>query len=739
MVRGLWLRVPIALLLAVGGVRSARAKTFVVSDVFDRADDPPAPDCTGETCTVRSLRDAVLAANANPGADAVQLGPDVYKLNILAGADDAKTGDLDVTEDLTVTGLQGAGSTFVDAMGNDGTKKGRVFHVHPGATLTLRGITVRNGDAALEEPGSDPCVVNTGGTCDVSCAACDRCAMGGGGVCVEGALIVDSAVIETSTGVSGGAIQGPAALYASVILNNIVTQHGGGIASTEGGTVEIHGSSLAGNKAPNGRGGAIYSENGHLLVTETTLAGNGASKGAGIATSGSSALELRGSTLNDNTATGAGGGLAVIGASEITIADCTFSGNAAASEPAPGGGGIYISSGCTGTTCAVNNVTVANSKTGSGWWSTGAAGTLPTVTNTLLAGNTPKDCKGSFVSGGSNLIQNDVDCVTVAGDVVDKDPKLRALASNGGPTQTIGFVARKTDDEERPAWDAGNDACEPLDQRGAARNGRCDIGALEWYPDSDGDGIDAAFDNCPDASNATQVDTDKDGIGDACDQCPALATPTSTADSDGDGVIDHLDCCPGTPAGVEVDAQTGCDVERACPCIGPESSVAGVTPRWCGRKMWLNCVRHHEQVIANATFYETRRARRQHVRQTVKAMRQANPDCGRRLPGVGGRDRDGIEAGDVCPRVCDPYQRDRDGDGVGDPCDNCPDDANPDQADTTDEAPDGVGDACDVCSKTHAEKVVDQAGPRAGCSGGQSPDHPAGGGQSTTTTTIAPQ
>ena len=60
-----------------------------------------------------------------------------------------------------------------------------------------------------------------------------------------------------------------------------------------------------------------------------------------------------------------------------------------------------------------------------------------------------------------------------------------------------------------------------------------DDDARSTEPDTDGDTIADATDNCPNVSNSDQIDTDNDNSGDACD-----------GDDDGDGVIDTEDTFP---------------------------------------------------------------------------------------------------------------------------------------------------------------------------------------------------
>ena len=68
-------------------------------------------------------------------------------------------------------------------------------------------------------------------------------------------------------------------------------------------------------------------------------------------------------------------------------------------------------------------------------------------------------------------------------------------------------------------------------------------------------------------------------------------------------------------------------------------------------------------------------------------------------------DGDGVpDATDNCPNDANADQADGDGDDVGDVCDNCPNDANPNQEDGDG---DGVGDACEGTGDRDGDGIPD--------------------------------
>src|SRR6266516_2056309 len=108
----------------VGRANRTMAAVFTVNSTVDAVDVSPGDGACATLGGRRTPRAAVQEANARPGADGVNLPAGTYVLAILgAGEDAAVTGDLDITDDLTITGA-GAESTIVDGGHID-----RVFHV----------------------------------------------------------------------------------------------------------------------------------------------------------------------------------------------------------------------------------------------------------------------------------------------------------------------------------------------------------------------------------------------------------------------------------------------------------------------------------------------------------------------------------------------------------------------------------------------------------------------------------
>jgi photosystem II stability/assembly factor-like uncharacterized protein len=231
-----------------------------------------------------------------------------------------------------------------------------------------------------------------------------------------------------------------------------------------------------------GEGGGVYSYGGIMTLNHCIVRGNSAAFGGGVVAVGESRVVISNSTIASNIASDNGGGLAIASSSTVELNNSTIGENQAVVRE---GGGVYVEQGI----LYLNSSTVsANSAYGVG----GGGGIFSlnsavTVQNTIIARNTAttggSDCAGEVISLGFNLISDTTQCSfrANANDVLNTDAKLIPLVRELG-------LALLQDDS--PAIDGGNPAgCTDhagttllTDQRGAARSGRCDIGAYEYTP-----------------------------------------------------------------------------------------------------------------------------------------------------------------------------------------------------------------------------------------------------------------
>ena len=259
---------------------------------------------------------------------------------------------------------------------------------------------------------------------------------------------------------NGGGIYntGMLTLNQCTLSQNSATYFGGGIYNA--GTLTVNQSTLSENMTEslsevgiyNIGGGCIYNT-GTLMVNECTLSGNtSAYYGGCIYNTGT--LMVNECTLSGNTSTYYGG--CIYNTGTLMVNQTTLSGNTAISFPC---GGIYNS------------------------------GTLMTITNTIVAGNSGissqsadiDDAGALLIFGGANIIEG---LASSAGDNIigsiplNASPQLAALGNYGGPTLTMPPLYGS------PAIDAANDSATNIfatDQRGYPRlsGEHVDIGAVE--------------------------------------------------------------------------------------------------------------------------------------------------------------------------------------------------------------------------------------------------------------------
>jgi CSLREA domain-containing protein len=451
----------------------ASAATFTVNSTIDAVDAKPGDGVCATATGACTLRAAIQETNALAGADTVIVPAGTYILTIAGrGETAAASGDLDITDSLTVTGA-GAANTIIEpctpipvtapCSGID-----RVFHVDPngaGISVTISGMTIQNGTTVVIS-----FVSANGGAILLGVAQTQGSPVPSGRL-----TLMDCAIRTSSTPRDGGGIFNNAGTL--TLIRTTVTQNsaldGGGIANGDLGAVSLTDSTISLNTA--GQGGAIFSGGFDIAnvtkvtLTNTTISGNTAGSGPG---------------------TGFGGGI-FANRGLFLITNSTISGNSSFFT----GGGIITSANLSLVSVTLNNSTIAGNTAGTnqaGGSGAGFAGQV-TASNTIFAGNTlvgaPSDCNGTIVSAGYNLIQSVAGCTITGittGNVLNQDAKLGLLGDNGGATLTRALLAGS------PAIDAGNpaapgsggSACTISDQRGISRpqptGGRCDMGAVEF-------------------------------------------------------------------------------------------------------------------------------------------------------------------------------------------------------------------------------------------------------------------
>lgn len=469
----------------------ASAGASFVFDVDSTKDGVDADTGDVDTCATANgkctLRAAIDQANASPGKDEIKLPRGTLKLTQPAangGTGDNSTGDLDVSESVEING-RGPKRTVIEQTVKDGVLYNSApFAGFSAPGLILDGVTLTGGRVGGAGEG------------------------GGAGFRNDEFALLDNVVVRDNVAVSdaaddvpGGGIvsYGILGLSHTTVRDNVARGRGeasplgGGILIGNGSLSVQNGSRIVGNSArlrdaPPGRfamgGGVVLGNPGSepqdsVLIVDSTIADNSAVGGKDARAGGISAgvgtfVDMTGSTVSGNLSRLAGGLYAT--SSTASITNSTFSGN---SDTKRGGAAIWQQGGP--QMLQLNHVTVAQNRPSDGHFAIESgeqaqAGSLR-LTGSIVA-NPGTECGGEAgaVEAEARNVIADPSCSDPP--VTDDDianPKLKALADNGGPTETHALQASSPAIGLVPTCPFG------VDQRGEPRafNAVCDSGAFE--------------------------------------------------------------------------------------------------------------------------------------------------------------------------------------------------------------------------------------------------------------------
>ncbi len=493
-------RCMLAWLVAMLVLPLAHAATIVVT----RNDDPIPDGCAVGDC---SLREAVIAANANPDSDLIQVPIGTFSL----------LGTLTLSNPVQIYGSPD-GTTKVEGNGAD-----PAFSIVGAISVKLAHLTIRShaahavdsdqrADTIFENvtiPDSDSQVFvlaphDGAGSLDIRVSDIHSYIDCGN---VRECRIIDSAIQRLQV---GNGINSQARL---VIERTTIDDDLGGIVVQTNNTVQIVDSTIrntgiglditAGTPTSVLLDHLDYSANlvpvfvnvpAAVTVVDSEFASNVRdsfnSGPAAIDAGGGSVWDISRSTFVSNVGDGAvGGALLVHNAAHVAVRNSTFSGNSftiAAAGNAARGAAIGYASDPAGTSLVLQHVTIVGPTVfpagllGTALGGTGGeTGLVLNVFNSIIRGSCKLDTNAMDANFGnieSSANTCDFDANNNTTGVSSATLALGTLGDHGGATQTYqpGFFS--------PAVDGGAAAfCLDTDQRGYQRpvGAGCDVGALE--------------------------------------------------------------------------------------------------------------------------------------------------------------------------------------------------------------------------------------------------------------------
>jgi predicted outer membrane repeat protein len=411
-----------------------------------------------------SLRSAIAAANASPGADSITFDP----VLVASPGTISLQSRLSVTDSLAIAG-PGAGLLTINGNFVEGCI---AFEPPVSATASLSGLTI------IRSFGYSAGVLNTKTSLAINDCVFAEHLGGYGAIASNSQLTVNNSTFrDNRASFAGGAVYaiGAATFNNCKFINNESAGHAGAIYVTYG-ALSVTNSLFRGNTARTSHGGAIFAEfQSSVEITRSAIRDNSAGgQGGGVFIDDSTTLNVTESAIVENRAKSDGGGImfkrfADAPAESLHLRNVTVAGNLAGGS----GGGIAISDVSPATTNAIrvrNSTIAANTASGAAGGGLSIASPTPfavELESSVLAANVHPLTPDAATAGGLVLTHSALGStlggVSVSGTaaLANLDVKLNPLSDMGGSSPVM--VPRP----DSPLRNAGaNPAAVSFDQRG---------------------------------------------------------------------------------------------------------------------------------------------------------------------------------------------------------------------------------------------------------------------------------
>ncbi len=292
----------VALFISFSGI-PGYAATFQVSNTNDSG--------------AGSLRQAIINANSNPGADEITFD------DFLTGTIVLTTSQLEISSSMII---QGSGAEQLAISGNDTC---RVFYIDTAESVDISGLSIVSGNS-LSAGGGGGIFNRTDNLTVTNCTFSSNTATAGGGMYNEDCnpTVMNCIFSSNTATMDGGGMYNY--LSSPTVTNctysdNSANNDGGGMHNYEYSSPTVTNCTFSNNSANNDNdGGGIYNyDHSSPTVTNCTFTSNTAYYGSGIYNGYNSSPTVMNCTLSSNTSF-LGGGMYSDNGSNPGVTNCIF-------------------------------------------------------------------------------------------------------------------------------------------------------------------------------------------------------------------------------------------------------------------------------------------------------------------------------------------------------------------------------------------------------------------------------